>query len=260
MNWSLIALGTGGAAAAGMATTIGASTVFLIRDLPEKLQNMLLSFAAGVMLAASFFSLILPGLMAFEGQGHRPVVAAISMASALLLGAGALHLINAKAPHEHFVRGGQSGADHSRLARIWLFVIAITIHNVPEGLAVGVSFGGADPHSGWATALGIGTQNIPEGMAVAVSLVSVGYRRTVAFVVAMLSGMVEPIAGFCGIVAVSSASVLLPWGLGFAAGAMIWVVSSEIIPETHRNRSEAAATASLMVGFALMLFLDWSLR
>ena len=260
MNWPLIALGTGGAAAAGLATAIGASAVFAIRDMPEKWQNVLLSFAAGVMLAASFFSLILPGLMAFEDQGNNPLAAAISMASALLLGAGALHLVNKWAPHEHFVRRASPAAIHSRLSRIWLFVIAITIHNVPEGLAVGVSFGGPDPSAGWSTALGIGMQNIPEGVAVAVSLVSVGYRRTVAFLVALLSGLIEPVSGFAGIVAVASAAALLPWGLGFAAGAMIWVVSSEIIPETHRIRSEAASTGALMVGFALMLLLDWSMR
>jgi len=258
VNWQLIGLATGASAAAGLATAAGALPVFVVRTISEKLQNSFLGFAAGVMLAASFFSLILPGLeVALERTGSLSLSGAI-VAAAILLGAGTLHLVNRAAPHEHFITGPTDRAVRSRLSRIWLFVIAISLHNFPEGLAVGVSFGGPEIEKGWTTAFGIGLQNVPEGLAVAVALVSVGYGRVFAFLVALLTGLIEPVGGFLGISAVSVASSLLPWGLGFAGGAMIWVVSSEIIPETHREGNQGVATEALMVGLAVMMFLDWT--
>jgi ZIP family zinc transporter len=210
------------------------------------------------MLAASFFSLILPGLeLAQEASGSAAIAAGI-MAAAVLLGSATLHVINRLAPHEHFITGPTEKGAMSRLSRIWLFVIAISLHNFPEGLAVGVSFGGENSGKGWATALGIGIQNVPEGLAVAIALVSVGYGRLFAFLVALGTGLIEPVGGFLGISAVTTIGGLLPWGLGFAGGAMIWVVSSEIIPETHREGNQGVATGALMVGLALMMFLDWT--
>lgn len=259
MDWGLIGTATGASAAAGLATWLGASPVLAIRTISPRLESAFLGFAAGVMLAASFFSLILPGLEAVEEGGGSSVRAATTIGLAILLGAATLQFLNAKVPHEHFVIGPQAGAEQSRLQRIWLFIIAITLHNFPEGLAVGVSFGGGNMENGFATALGIGLQNVPEGLAVAVSLVSVGYSRVFSFFAALATGLVEPIGGFLGIAAVTWASVLLPWGLGFAAGAMIWVVSSEIIPETHRAGQQNIATATMMFGLVLMLFLDWTL-
>jgi ZIP family zinc transporter len=259
MDWGLIGTATGASAAAGLATGVGALPVLAIRGISARLESAFLGFAAGVMLAASFFSLILPGHEAAEANGQTPAFSAGIIGAAILLGALTLQFINARVPHEHFVIGPQAGATASRLQRIWLFVIAITIHNFPEGLAVGVSFGGGNMQNGAATALGIGLQNVPEGLAVAVSLASVGYSRGFAFLAALATGLVEPVGGFLGISAVTWSSVLLPWGLGFAAGAMIWVVSSEIIPETHREGQQNAATAPLMVGLVLMLFLDWTL-
>lgn len=258
MDWGLIATGALASFLAGQATTAGALPVFFLKGISARLQNAFLGFAAGVMLAASFFSLIIPGLRA-AGELHdgSKTVAALIVGSAILLGAGTLHLINRYAPHEHFITGPQAGAERSKLARIWLFVIAISLHNFPEGLAVGVSFGSPDQAAGYATAFGIGLQNIPEGLAVALSLAAVGYGRLFSFVVAVLTGLVEPVGGFLGISAVAASSELLPWGLGFAGGAMIWVVSSEIIPETHRDRQEGVATGALMVGLALMMSLDW---
>lgn len=259
MDWDLIALGTSASAASGLATAIGALPVFVLRSISARVQDAFLGFAAGVMLAASFFSLILPGLEAAGEQGNSPEGAALIIGSAILLGAAVLHLVNRVAPHEHFVTGPTDAAARSRLSRIWLFVIAITLHNFPEGLAVGVSFGGDNVAQGWTTAIGIGTQNIPEGLAVAVALSSVGYGRVFAFGVALLTGLIEPLGGFIGISAVTLSSALLPWGLGFAGGAMIWVVSSEIIPETHRREGNGAATSLLMIGLALMMYLDWTL-
>ena len=257
MDWQIIGLGTGASAVAGLATAAGALPVFVIRNISQALQNSFLGFAAGVMLAASFFSLIIPGLELSQAATGSAAAAAATMAAAVLLGAATLHLINRTAPHEHFITGPTERGQKSRLSRIWLFVIAISLHNFPEGLAVGVSFGG-EVAKGWATALGIGIQNVPEGLAVAVALVSVGYKRRFAFLVALATGLIEPIGGFLGISAVTTIGGLLPWGLGFAGGAMIWVVSSEIIPETHREGNQGVATSALMVGLALMMFLDWT--
>lgn len=251
-------MGTGASAAAGLATAAGALPIFLIRNISQALQNSFLGFAAGVMLAASFFSLILPGLELAQAASGSAWAAAATVAAAVLLGAATLHVINRTAPHEHFITGRTERAEKSRLSRIWLLIIAIALHNFPEGLAVGVSFGGEDETKGWATALGIGIQNMPEGLAVAVALVSVGYDRLFAFLVALGTGLVEPVGGFLGISAVTTIGGLLPWGLGFAGGAMIWVVSSEIIPETHREGNQGVATGALMVGLAGMMFLDWT--
>jgi zinc transporter, ZIP family len=259
MDWALVGTATGASAAAGLATAAGALPVLAVRGVSARLQSGFLGFAAGVMLAASFFSLILPGLEAAERNGATPATSAGTIGAAILLGAAVLQLINRHAPKVNFLVGPNPEAVISRLQRIWLFVVAITLHNFPEGLAVGVSFGGGDFGNGMATALGIGIQNIPEGLAVAVSLASVGYSRGFAFVAAFATGLVEPVGGFLGIAAVTYSAILLPWGLGFAAGAMIWVVSSEIIPETHREGHHNAATTALMGGLVLMLFLDWTL-
>ncbi|GAA4004507.1 ZIP family metal transporter [Sphingomonas humi] len=258
MSLGLVATGTLASFLAGQATTVGALPVFFMRSISQRTQNIFLGFAAGIMLAASFFSLIIPGLNAAgDLHGGNKTVAALIVGAAILLGAGTLHLLNRVAPHEHFISGPMSGAEKSKLARIWLFVIAISLHNFPEGLAVGVSFGSPDHTAGYATAFGIGLQNVPEGLAVALSLAAVGYGRVFSFVIAVLTGLIEPVGGFLGISAISLSSELLPWGLGFAGGAMIWVVSSEIIPETHRDHQEGTATFALMVGLAVMMSLDW---
>jgi ZIP family zinc transporter len=259
MDWGLIGTATGASAAAGLATAAGALPVLAIKGISQRLQSAFLGFAAGVMLAASFFSLILPGLEAAASNGANAAVSAGIIGAAILLGAMTLQFVNKHAPHEHFIIGPNQGAVTSQMQRIWLFVIAITLHNFPEGLAVGVSFGGGNLSNGTATALGIGLQNVPEGLAVAVSLASVGYGRGFSFLAALATGLVEPVGGFLGIAAVTYSSILLPWGLGFAAGAMIWVVSSEIIPETHREGQQNPATTALMGGLVLMLFLDWTL-
>jgi ZIP family zinc transporter len=143
---------------------------------------------------------------------------------------------------------------------VWLFVAAITLHNFPEGLAVGVSFGGGDIQAGTSTAIGIGVQNIPEGLAIAGALAGIGYAPGRAVLAALLSGLVEPVAGLFGVAVVSLSQPLLPWGLGFAAGAMIYIVASEIIPETHaRVAGGGRATLGIMVGLGAMMFLDTTL-
>lgn len=252
---SPILLGSLASLLAGLATGAGALPILLVRRISVQVQDVMLGFAAGVMLAAAFFSLILPGLEAARGQGASELRAVAVVTAGILIGAAGLWLIHRYAPHEHFV-AGLEGVPTQRLRRIWLFVIAITLHNFPEGLAVGVGFGGGDVGNGVALAIGIGVQNMPEGLAVALALLSLDYSKAQALLVAAMTGLVEPIGGLIGAAAVTVAQSLLPWGLAFAAGAMIFVISDEIIPETHRKGLETHGTAGLMVGLVVMMFLD----
>ncbi len=253
---SIIAIGFLASLAAGMATGLGAIPALFIKTIPAKVQDALLGFAAGVMLAASFFSLILPGLDAAQAQGATELTAISIVIAGILLGVAAIWLINENLPHEHFIMGPDGKAASASLRRIWLFVIAITLHNFPEGLAVGVGFGGGDIENGRSLAVGIGLQNAPEGLAVAVALLGQNYSRIRAFWVALLTGLVEPVGGLIGVGAVTLSQPLLPWGLAFAAGAMIFVISHEIIPETHRRGYENYGTIGLIIGLVVMMFLD----
>jgi len=246
---------------AGLATTVGALPVLLFRDISDRLQNTALGFAAGVMLAASFFSLLVPSLeVSRELYDGRLIPAGIA-AAGTLLGIVAIALLNEHAPHEHFLqeRHVREGGISASLSRIWLFVIAITLHNFPEGLAVGVSFGNGDTSNGIAVATGIGLQNIPEGLAVAFALLREGYGRPFALAVASFTGLVEPVGGVLGAAAVTLSEPVLPWGQAFAAGAMLYVISHEIIPETHRQGYQNEATTGLSVGLVVMMFLDVTL-
>ncbi|MFP4326591.1 MAG: ZIP family metal transporter [Paracoccaceae bacterium] len=255
---SPLLLGFLGSLIAGAMTAVGAVPVLFGRMPGRGFRDMSLGFAAGVMLAASFFSLILPALEAAEqdfGAGPMPALVACI---AILVGMAAVHGLNEVLPHEHF-RTGREGPDAAALRRVWLFIIAITIHNFPEGLAVGVGFGADGLEGGLALAVGIGLQNAPEGLAVAVALLGEGYGRARAFAIAGLTGMVEPLGGALGAGVIQIAEPLLPWGLAFAAGAMLYVISHEIIPETHRSGHQNKATLGLAVGLVVMLFLDVSL-
>ena len=243
---------------AGLCTGLGALGVFVVRDLSENVENGLLATAAGIMLAATFFSLLLPGIDYGTARFESATLGAAVVILGLFTGAATLYLIHGSVPHEHFFAGVE-GPDSATLSRIWLFVAAITLHNFPEGMAVGVGFAGGDVANGASLATGIGVQNIPEGLAVAVSLLSVGYRRPYAFGIAFLTGIVEPIGGLLGSAVVSLAAPLMPWTLGFAGGAMLYIISGEIIPETHRGKSPNVSTAALLVGFAIMMFLDTTL-
>lgn len=255
---SPFAAGAMGSLAAGAATGLGALPVYAVRHLSAAVEDALLAFSAGIMLAASIFSLLLPALDHASGAQEAGLAAATLVAGGLMLGAVSLWTVHRFVPHEHFVLG-REGPPSVKLARVWLFILAITLHNFPEGMAVGIGFGGGDIERGVTLMVGIGLQNVPEGLAVAVSLAALGYSRTQAFAVALATGLVEPLGGLVGAGAVALADALLPWGLAFAAGAMLFVISDEIIPETHRRHLKAEATFALLIGFVVMMYLDVTL-
>ncbi len=242
----------GGFIAAGC-TALGAVLIMCFHNLSGKIQDGLLGFGAGVMLAACAFSLILPGLDAARGIGMNGWQSAATIGFSLFLGSSLMLLIDSRLPHEHFIKGVEGPA--SIIRRTWLFVFAITLHNLPEGLAIGVAYaGGTDV--GDALTTGIAIQDIPEGLVVAIALVAAGYSRTKSILIGVASGLIEPVGAALGAGIVSHSLLLLPWGLGFAAGAMLFVVSHEIIPESHRKGHEIYATSGLTIGFILMMMLD----
>lgn len=253
----------GGGMVAALATALGTVPVMFSQRMSERTQDTLFGFGAGVMLAACAFSLILPGMEAVREQviwGGSKFAAAGVIGVAILLGAAAMMGIDRMLPHEHFIKG-REGMDLDaarKLQRTWLFVFAITLHNFPEGLAIGVGYA-SNGIAGNALATGIAIQDIPEGLVVAVALLAAGYSRRTAVLLAMLTGLVEPIGAVLGAAVVSTSAGVLPWGLGFTAGAMLFVISHEIIPESHRKGHESFATGGLMLGFVLMMFMDTAL-
>jgi ZIP family zinc transporter len=212
----------------------------------------MLGAAAGVMLAATSFPLIVPGIE--HGDQIWPGFGVYAVVFGMLIGAVVLDRIDKWVPHEHFIMGHEGPS--SSLKKIWLFVIAIAIHNFPEGLAVGVGFGAGDVGAGTSLAIGIGLQNMPEGLAVAMPLIGMGYSRWRAIGIATLTGLVEPVGGFLGVAAVALFHPILPFGLAFAAGAMLFVISDEIIPETHSKGKSRRATFGAMIGFVIMMAMD----
>ena len=251
---------------AAAATALGTIPAILTRQLSQRMNDTLMGFGAGVMLAATSFSLIMPALTIAGDQGAGPWLAGGIVGAGIMIGALALLFIDRLVPHEHFVKGVEGGAAlevdlarATRLKRVWLFVIAITLHNFPEGLAIGVAFAGPDLVGARALAIGIAIQDIPEGLVVALALMSVGYSKRLAVSVGMLSGLIEPVAAVLGVALVGLSAYFLPWGLAIAAGAMLFVISHEIIPESHRTGHETWATGGLVAGFVLMMLLDTAL-
>ena len=247
-----------GGSAAAAATALGTLPVLLAWQPSQRLQDALLGFGAGVMLAASAFSLIIPGLDAAQELGYAKWASSAIIGAGILIGAACLLLIDRLFAHEHFVKGVE-GSKLRQLKRVWLFVIAIALHNVPEGLAIGVAFAGPHIEAARALAIGISLQDIPEGLVVALAMRTVGYGRPVSVGVAVFSGLVEPLMAMFGVLVIALSSVLLPWGLAAAAGAMLFVISHEIIPESHRQGHESWATCGLMAGFIIMMWLDTAL-
>ncbi|WP_213998927.1 ZIP family metal transporter [Arsukibacterium sp.] len=243
---------------AAAATAAGATPALFIRRLSQKLHDVMLGFGAGVMLAACMFSLIVPALAILENSGASAWRSSGSVALAILFGAALMLLVERLVPHQHFIKE-EDRLRGLKLRRSWLFVFAIILHNIPEGLAIGASFASGDTAAATALATGIAIQDIPEGLVVAMALLAAGYSRTLAVGMAILSGLTEPVMTVLGAAVLGDSSLLLPWGLALAAGAMLFVISHEMIPESHRQGHELPATTGLMLGFVLMMLLDTAL-
>ncbi len=247
-----------GSGVAAIATALGALPALFVRRISPRWEDVMLGFGAGVMAAAACFSLILPGIEAgADILGSKPGGAAV-VAVGLVLGALFLLLADKAVPHEH-ASAGRHGPDWLQMRRVWLMVFAIALHNFPEGMAIGVGFSGGDTSVGVPLAAAIAIQDIPEGLVVAVALRTVAYAPWQAAAAAAFTGLAEPLGAIVGVALTSGLAPLYPAGLGFAAGAMIWVVSHEIIPETHRKGHEQAATLGVIGGFVVMMMLDTAL-
>lgn len=240
------------------ATALGALVAIVLRDIASRTQDIMLGFAAGMMLAASSFSLILPGIEAAQALCGNQLLAACVVVFGLALGVALMIGLDRFVPHEH-QESGRRGPESQRINRVWLFVLAITLHNLPEGMAIGVSFAEGDMQVGLPLTTAIAIQDIPEGLAVALALRVTGISAWRAALIAIGSGLMEPIGAIVGLGISSGFALGYPIALGLAAGAMIFVVSHEVIPETHRNGHETPATLGLMLGFGVMMFLDTAL-
>lgn len=237
---------------AGLATGVGALPAVFFKEIKPQVFRSLLGAAAGIMLSATAFSLIIPGMEIGDSLWTDKGLWIVSIG--MIIGALFLHYTDEKLPHLHFETENKVESDS--LQKISLFIIAITIHNFPEGMAVGVSFGTGDLNRGLVLSIAIALQNIPEGLAVALPLVALGYNKWKAVGIATLTGLVEPIGGLLGLTMASVFTPFLPIAMGFAAGAMLFVITEEVIPETHRQGRSRHATFSLMGGFILMMLLD----
>ena len=241
----LTALGVGGA------TIIGAIIGFAFKNISHKFSDIVLSFAAGVMLSAAILGLVLPSV---EYGGKFGLIITVV---GIFAGAFCLNLIDRLVPHLHRLVGSDTEAHNNQnLSRVLLFVTAIAIHNLPEGIAAGVGFGSGNTSQALLIAGGIALQNIPEGMVIIGPMLAAGVSAKKTFAVALITGLVEVVGTLIGYFAVSVASVILPFALAFAGGTMLYVVSDEMIPETHAHGSERGATYALLVGFCVMLISD----
>ncbi len=241
----LTALGVGGA------TIIGSIIGFAFKKLSHKFSDIILSFAAGVMLAAAILGLILPSLE--YGDKNGIIITVIG----IFAGALCLNLIDKLVPHIHKIMGTDTEEhNNANLNKVLLFVIAIAIHNLPEGIAAGVGFGAGDTTQALIIAGGIALQNIPEGMVIIGPMLAAGVTPRKTFICAMITGLVEVLGTLIGYFAVSISSAILPFALAFAGGTMLYVISDEMIPETHAHGSERGATYSLLIGFCVMLITD----
>lgn len=242
----MTALGVGGA------TVIGSVIGFMFKGISHRFRDIVLSFAAGVMLAAAILGLVLPSL---EYGGKYAVLVTVA---GIFTGAFALNLIDKLVPHLHKMVGAdiESHDNNADLNKVLLFVTAIAIHNLPEGLAAGVGFGAGNATEALMIAGGIALQNIPEGMVIIGPMLAAGVSPGRTFLIAAFTGVVEVLGTFLGFLAVSVASFILPFALAFAGGTMLYVISDEMIPETHAHGSERGATYALLVGFCVMLVSD----
>ncbi len=245
----LTALGVGGA------TVVGALIGFIFKETSHKFSDVVLAFAAGVMLAAAVFGLIMPSV---EYCGKYGLITAVV---GIFVGAFALNGVDKLVPHLHKLSGGlqndlEEHKSNEKLNKVLLFVLAIAIHNLPEGIAAGVGFGAGNTAEALVIAGGIALQNIPEGMVIIAPMLAAGIKPKKTFLFAALTGVVEVVGTFLGYFAVSVSTAILPFALAFAGGTMLYVISDEMIPETHAHGAERGATYALLAGFCLMLVSD----
>jgi zinc transporter, ZIP family len=256
-QFNIITVGIIASLCTGLFTGMGALLIYVKKHVSKKMLDAALGVAAGVMLAATSFSLIIPAIEKGGGGVSGSLLALIG----ILAGGVFLDLADKIFPDNNLMANSM-GDDETlkngaRLRRVWMFIIAITVHNFPEGLAVGVGFGDGDISNGLSLAIGIGLQNFPEGLAVALPLIRENYPRWKAFLIALCTGLVEPIGGLIGVSIVNISKPILPIAMAFAAGAMIFVISHEIIPETQSDHKHSKlATHALLIGFVVMMFLD----
>lgn len=259
-NYNIVVLGVLTSLAAGLFTGFGALLIYITKNVSKKLLDAALGIAAGVMLAATSFSLIIPAIEKGGGGSKGSLITLIG----IMIGGMFIFLADKFFPDSNLMLNSmgdsESAESNARLRKVWLFIIAITIHNFPEGLAVGVGFGDGDIANGLSIAIGIGLQNFPEGLAVALPLIREKFPRWKAFLIALCTGLIEPLGGLLGVGIVQVSSPVLPLALSFAAGAMLFVISHEIIPETQSNHQHSKmATIALLIGFVVMMFMDNSL-
>ena len=241
----LTALGVGGA------TVIGAVIGFLCKNISHKFSDIVLSFAAGVMLAAAIVGLILPSM---EYGGKWGLLITVI---GIFAGAVCLNFVDKLVPHLHGLMGEKEESHpNANLDKVLLFLLAIAIHNLPEGIAAGVGFGSGNTAQALIIAGGIALQNIPEGMVIIAPMLAAGISKKKTFIAAMMTGVVEVVGTLIGYLAVSFSTAILPFALAFAGGTMLYVISDEMIPETHAHGSERGATYALLVGFCFMLAMD----
>lgn len=245
----LTALGVGGA------TLVGSILGFAFKKISHKFSDIVLSFAAGVMLAAAVLGLIIPSL---DYGGKYAILITVA---GIFTGALALNIIDKIVPHLHKLAGAdnEEHTQNDKLSKVLLFVTAIAIHNLPEGIAAGVSFGTGDTSQALLIAGGIALQNIPEGMVIIGPMLVAGISPKKTFISALITGLIEVVGTLIGFFAVNIASAILPFALAFAGGTMLYVISDEMIPETHAHGSQRGATYALLVGFAVMLISDFLL-
>ena len=244
---------------AAAATAAGTLPVLLAQNFSQRSYDAALGLGGGIMLAATSFSLVLPAINASKDAGASAAGASLTVGGGILLGMLLVMLLGHLVNSERVLGEGAGRAGPTALTRAWLFVGAVAIHNLPEGLAIGVGYGGVDAGRAHTLATGIAIQDIPEGLVVAIALRSVGYGRVFSAALGALSGLVEPLGAVCAALLMEASTAFLPWGLAGAAGAMLYVICHDVVPEAHRHGHCRTASCALVIGFIVMMVLDTAL-
>ncbi|SEO04962.1 zinc transporter, ZIP family [Duganella sp. CF517] len=247
---------------AAAATAVGTLPVLLAQKFSQRSYDAALGLGGGIMLAATSFSLVLPAIAASKNAGASPAAASMTVGGGILIGMLLVMLLGYLVRSGHVLGDGAgrtASTEATAMTRAWLFVGAVAIHNLPEGLAIGVGYGGVDAAKAHTLAMGIAIQDMPEGLVVAIALRSVGYGRVFSAVLGAVSGLVEPLGAVSGALLIEASARFLPWGLASAAGAMLYVICHDVVPEAHRHGHCKTASCALVIGFIVMMVLDTAL-